>query len=66
MARLDGLGGFKTFNIDCESSRYNKLADAAGFDMGPRLGRMVASPDHPAQEAPGEEEEGGEETVVSQ
>jgi hypothetical protein len=43
MARLDGLGGFKSFNIDCKSSRYDKLADAAGFDMGPRLGRMVAS-----------------------
>ena len=43
MARLDGLGGFKTFNIDCDSARYNKLADAAGFDMAPRLGRMVAS-----------------------
>ena len=43
MARLDGLGGFKTFNIDCDSARYNKLADAAGFEMGPRLGRMVAN-----------------------
>ena len=43
MARLTDLGASRRSTSIEASARYDKLADAAGFDRAPRLGRMVAS-----------------------